>query len=388
MHEKTESLYSLCKKIVDTPQGNELTMGQVNKQALTAKSIKRYTGLAVANQVGFDLALCSKIMQAVDVDYGCLLIEIATGLKEGMFTYEKVEKGFEDFGKQIDNAIKEPERYKQPNHSILAKFVLIAHGVYYKAASKGKDGLFTEAVNRWSYYKYPILNSVYSLSKNKTSKIIVGIEQRVEPDVVWMYIVTRNCLNNSTSRDYSDKALNFFLHQVQDKLNCNFGVTYLAYREHKTGKNPYDKEVNKYSVMIIDCIFKTLVTKNKDNAKPIKELLEKRRNSLANQMGYHSQHAIAEKERYAQMRRNVCGGIDPLNRENDIKIMLATMFGDTKDAPAPASKTNITVNIDQYECQTYEESLNWRKKREADRERRGDEDEEPVRIEVDEDKLI
>lgn len=387
MHEKTESLYLLCKKILETPQGNELTIGQVNKQALTAKSIKRYTGLTLANLAGFDLALCSNVMQAIDVDYGCLLIEIATGLKEGMLTEENVEKGFDSFGKQIDNAMKEPERYKQPSYTTLAKFVLIAHGVYYKAASKGKNGSYIEAVTRWSYYKYPILGSVYSLSKNKTSKRIIEIEQRVKPDVVWMYITTRNCLNNSTSRKYSDKVLNFFLYQVQDKLNCNFGVTYLAYREHKTGKNPYDKEVNKYSIMIIDCIFRTLVTKNKDNAKPIAELLEKRRDALARQMGYHAQYEVLKGERYAQMRRNLNGGIDFLNPEKDIKLKMATMFGN-ENAPAPASKTNITVNIDEYECQTYEESLNWRKKREADRERYGNEDEEPVRIEIDEDDLI
>lgn len=388
MHEKTETLYSLLNKILDTPQGNSLTMGQVNKQALGAKSIKRFVGLSLANHSGFDLKLCSDVMQAIDVDYGCLLVEIATALKDGVFIKENVEKAFESFGKQIANANKEPNRYKQPNYTMLAKFVLIAHGVYYKAASKGKDGSFTEAINRWYFYKYPILNSVYSLSKNKTTKRIPEMQDHIFPELVAHYIVTRNCLNNSTSRRYTDKVLNLFLHVVQDKLRCNFGVTYLAYRGHITGKNPYDKEVNSYSVQIIDCIFKTLVTKNKENAKPIAGLLEQRRDSLAKQMGYHVQHKVAEKERYAQMRRNLYSGVDPLHPEQDVMLKFATMFGTTKNAPAPASLTNVTVRIEDYECETYAEAKDWHVKQEKERERNSDEDEEPVIIQVDEADII
>lgn len=266
---------------------------------------KRLHGLStmvhIAHENELNVSVVIDIFVKLGLDSTSLVLECALGCKRGNLEKAKVEKFLVNI--------------KTESPYILAKQILTEHGVFYKAASRDKDGQFRVTELRWSYAEMPVLQSAYSLSKNKTSKEVKGLEKAYKPGLFLRYLACTDLQLNSKSRDRQSTSFNGFILKLGDELGAsglpdNLHLDNLLFVDYKLqcgwggefSFNNYDTLIGKYNERIITSLYKWYLSDNIKFLANLSKLKEERDKCVEQLLAYQAKKVKEEKDKYNNLR--------------------------------------------------------------------------------------
>lgn len=266
---------------------------------------KRLHGLStmvhVAHENELNVSVVVDLFVKLGLDSASLLLECALGCKRGNLEKSKTEKFLLNI--------------KTESPYILAKQILTEHGVFYKAASRDKDGQYRVTEFRWSYAEMPVLRSAYSLSKNKTSKEVKGLEKAYKPGLFLRYLACTDLQLNSKSRDRQSTSFNGFILELGNELGAsglpdNLHLDNLLFVDYKLqcgwggefSFNNYDTLIGKYNEKILTSLYKWYLSDNIKFLANLSKLKEERDKCVAELFTYREKKLKEEKEKYNNLR--------------------------------------------------------------------------------------